>query len=78
LTAATCINLTNTTHYFKTKSEFESAKIKDSDIAFIKETEQIYYNGLYVGGKSSNQGLPDNFKIGTATNGALIVYKDGI
>lgn len=72
-----CINLTDSIRYFKTKQEFDNIDRKTIDVAFIEDTEQIYYNGLLVGGKQSAS-LPDNFKIENATTGAIIVNKDGI
>lgn len=72
-----CINLTDSIRYFKTKQEFDNIDRKTIDVAFIEDTEQIYYNGLLVGGKQSAS-LPNNFKIENATTGAIIVNKDGV
>ena len=78
LTNDNCYNLFNSILFFNTKEEFYENAPSDSDLAFIKETEQLYYKGLFIGGKKQEAELPPNFKIETATDGAIIVYKNGI
>ena len=78
LTNDNCYNLFNSILFFDTKEEFYENAPSDSDLAFIKETEQLYYKGLFIGGKKQEAELPPNFKIETATDGAIIVYKNGV
>lgn len=72
-----CIALNNQIYYFEKKSEFDDANLLNDDIAFIEETEQLYYKGLFIGNKD-DRGLPDDFKIEGSQEGAIIVRKDNL
>jgi hypothetical protein len=46
-----CDSINRRIRYFQTLKEFNSASLLSTDISFIKETSQLYYKGIFVGGK---------------------------
>jgi hypothetical protein len=71
------ISITDEIYAFETESDFKNANVPYDSISFIKDTKQVYYRGIIVGGKQ-DAALPDNFKIDNAVNGAIITKQNGI
>lgn len=68
----TCINLSNTIRIVQSTSE-----VTEDSLNIIKDTNQLYYDGVYIGGEQEAK-LPSDFNLNDAYDGAVIARKNGI